>query len=291
MASRDTYKFELELEKRLRKRKWIIPNIGILTSIILISLVWMSLYLFNEGHWWVIFPAGLLAHSFFVVALHDAAHKTITRTKADRWILNIASGLLLLPFFGEAFRNSHLIHHAHSNSENDPLWHENKQHLFNKSRLLYVLCELVPLLFHAYLMLISKKRRKDRKIKGPGINFWFVLFATAVSVLMVLVFKPSIWFVLGLILSLNVFSKLRHWCEHIGTVTNGSNNTFWYPLGLGIGNHDTHHYAPFVSWIVLSIGLLKRKKNSNPLYAFYGVLFRKEFKHYSEEGELIGKDN
>jgi fatty acid desaturase len=290
MSVRNNYKFELELEKRLRKKKWLIPTFGILMSIVLITLVWMSLFLFNKGYWWVIFPAGLLAHSFFVIALHDAAHKAITRTKADRWILNSASGLLILPFFGEVFRNSHLIHHAHSNSENDPLWHENKEFLFKKNRLFYVLCELVPLLFHGFLFLRSRKLQKQRKIKGPGINLWFVLFATSISVALILVLKPSIWFVLGMIVSLNIFGKLRHWCEHIGTDVNGSNNTFWFPLGLGVGNHDTHHYAPFVSWLALSIGLVKRKKNSNPIYAVYGVLFRKEFRHYSEEGNMVGKD-
>jgi fatty acid desaturase len=290
VSVKEIYQYELDLEKDLRKTKWLIPTAGIFVSLVLISSVWLCSYLFNSGHWWVVFPAGLLAHSFFIIAVHDASHESITRSKADRWILNIASGLLLLPFFGEAFRNSHHIHHGNSNSENDPLWHNDKDFLFRNYRLLYVLCEFVPILFHAYLLFRSRKRRKERNIKVLKVNYWLILFAACISTGMIYFFHPSGWFFLGLILSLNFFSKIRHWCEHVGTDTKGSNNTFWYPMGLGIGNHDTHHYAPYISWLTLAFGLRRRKKNSNPFYALFGVLFRKDFIHYSEEGNIMGKN-
>lgn len=291
MSKKALYQYELDLEKKWRKTKWLIPTISILTAVALVFCIWGCLYFFEQGYWWTVFFAGLFAHSFFIIALHDAAHRAITRTKADRWIMNIASGILMLPFFGETFRNSHLIHHGNSNSEYDPLWHDDKKQLFEKYRMFYVVCELIPLVFHGYLTIRSRNKRKTaaKKIKGPGINYWFMLMATGVSVIVVLLLQPSIWFVIGMILMLNFFAKLRHWCEHLGTDPSGANNTFWYPLGFGIGNHDTHHYAAFISWPVLAVGLLKRKKNSNPFYALWGVLFRKDFIHYTEEGNLIGK--
>ena len=130
MNAKSTYEFELTLEKKWRKTTWLIPTISLVTASGLIFLIGCCLYWFEQGHWWTVILAGLLAHSFFIVGVHDAAHKAITRTKLDRWILNISAGLLLLPFFGEAFRNSHLIHHGNSNSEHDPLWHDDKKYLF-----------------------------------------------------------------------------------------------------------------------------------------------------------------
>lgn len=292
MSVKELYQFEIDLEKRWRKRKWLIPFISILTAIALLFGIWVTLYYFEKGNWWTVIFAGLLAHSFFIVALHDASHKSITRSKADRWIMNIAAGFLLLPFFGEAFRNSHLIHHGNSNSEFDPLWHEDKQYLFEKHRFFYVICEFLPLIFSAYLAFQSSKKRKKAvtKIKGPGINYWYILLATGISVAIIIWIKPNVWFVVGMIFILNFFAKLRHWCEHLGTDPDGSNNTFWYPLGMGIGNHDTHHFAPHISWPVLTIGLIKRSKNSNPFYAFFGVLFNNNFIHYTEEGNRINKE-
>ena len=292
MTKKEIYQYEIELEKKWRKTKWLIPAISIVTSMGFLFAIWTCLHYYEKGHWWTVFIAGLFAHSFFIVALHDASHKSITRHQADRWIMNIAAGFLLLPFFGEAFRNSHLIHHSNSNSEYDPLWHEDKQYLFKKSRLFYVLCELIPLVFTTYLTLRSRNKRESasKKIKGPGINYWFVLMASGVSLFIIFYLKPSLWFCIGMIFMLNFFAKLRHWSEHLGTDSSGTNNTFWYPLGMGVGNHDTHHYAAFISWPVLAIGLLKRKKNSNPFYAFYGVLFKKDFIHYTEEGNLIDKN-
>jgi len=291
MSVKTPYKYEIDLEKKWREINWLIPLISLFTSTVLLFSLWVCLHFFERGYWWTVFIAGLVAHSFFIIALHDASHKSITRTKADRWVMNIASGFLLLPFFGEAFRNSHLIHHGHSNSEFDPLWHKDKQHLFEKYRFFYVICELVPLVFMTYLNFRSRSKRKKaaKKIKGPGINLWFILLATIVSAAVIYYLRPNIWFVLGMIFMLNFFSKLRHWCEHLGTDLSGSNNTFWYPLGFGIGNHDTHHYASYISWPVLSIGLLKRKKNSNPLYALWGVLFKKNFIHYTEEGTTLNR--
>jgi len=292
MRIKDLYKFELDLEKKWRKTKWLIPSIGIVVSLVLVFLIWLCNYFFNEGYWWTFAIAAVLGHSLFIVALHDGAHNSITKTWVDRWIMNVAAGILLLPFFGEAFRQSHLIHHGHSNSEDDPLWHSNKKYLYESMRWFYILCEMIPLLFHGYLLLRSsneRKKSKEKEVIGPGINYWFILMATAISTAIILLVIPSIWFVLGMIFGMNILGTIRHWCEHLGTDPKGSNNTFWFPLGMGIGNHDTHHYAAYVSWPVLYVGLLKRKRNSNPFRAIYGVLFNKNFIHYTEEGNRIGK--
>jgi len=33
---------------------------------------------------------------------------------------------------------------------------------------------------------------------------------------------------------------------------------------MGIGNHETHHHHAHLSWLTLSIGLMYRKRQTNP---------------------------
>jgi len=82
------------------------------------------------------------------------------------------------------------------------------------------------------------------------------------------------------LLVLNAFSVLHHWCEHVGYNKERESNTFWFPLGMGIGNHDVHHHAPHLSWFTLWRGLFSRPKTTSESKAIYGVLFDPHFEHY-----------
>ncbi|MEO8087251.1 MAG: fatty acid desaturase [Bacteroidota bacterium] len=287
MNTDSNFQFELKLENRLRKLKWLIPLITITTGSLLLSCILLCLHYFNRQQYWTIIPAGLLAHAFFIVIVHDGAHKSITRTKFDRVLMNLGSALMLLPFYGEPFRKYHLIHHGNANSDVDPLWPAEKEYLFKNARWFYVLCECIPLLFTFYLLIKSNNRKpktsKTQIIKAPTINTWYILFSSFISVLIIILFKPSLWFVSGSIFFLNLSGTLRHWCEHLGTDSKITSNTFWFPMGMGIGNHDTHHHSPHVSWFVLMTGLFYRKKSTDPLKTLYGVLFSKSFIHYKED--------
>ena len=107
-----------------------------------------------------------------------------------------------------------------------------------------------------------------------------MVWATLLSVLVVWLVQPSIWFFLGSLFVLNIGTTLRHWCEHLGTAKDRESNTYWFPLGMGIGNHETHHHHAHLSWLTLSIGLMYRKRQTNPLKALLGVMFDKNFGHY-----------
>jgi hypothetical protein len=52
-------------------------------------------------------------------------------------------------------------------------------------------------------------------------------------------------------------------------------------MGMGIGNHDVHHNIPHLSWFTLWLGLWKRPKTTSVFKAIYGVLFDKQFEHYT----------
>lgn len=275
-------RYEVRLERKMRRVPFLIPLISILTGSALFAGILVCGYFFEQGYYWTFLPAGLMAHSFFIVVVHDAAHKSITRTKMDRYIMNLGCAIMLLPFYGEGFRKYHLIHHANTNSDVDPLWPSQKKALYENYRWLYILCELIPLLYTGFLVFKQSKQtaNKAKEVKAPSINYYHIIWGGVISAALIYWLEPSIYFLITTLLTLNIFSTLRHWCEHLGYDRKKTSNTFWFPLGMGIGNHDTHHEHPHVSWFVLFIGLFKRKKDTRLLRTVHGVFFKKSFHHY-----------
>ncbi len=277
--------FEQKWEERWRKIPILIPLITLFTGAALYFLLILCAYYFNSGYHWTVIPAGLVAHAFFIVIVHDGAHQSITRSPFDRILLNLGSALMFLPFYGEGFRKYHLMHHGNTNSTEDPLWPPHKKKLYQERRWLYVLCELIPLLFTFYLLVQSSKAnsKKEKQIKGPTINYNHLIWAFAVSGILFYFLPLSLYFFLGTLFFVNVFSTLRHWCEHLGRDLNRESNTFWFPLGMGIGNHEVHHQAAHLSWFSLFIGLFRRKKDTSVLGTVSGVFFQKDFHHYEQK--------
>jgi fatty acid desaturase len=241
--------------------------------------------LFEAGHYWVILFSGMLAHAFFIVVVHDGAHKSITRGKMDRIIMNIGSGLMLMPFYAEPFRKFHLIHHSNTNTDVDPLWPDTKKNLYDNHRFFYLMCTMIPLLFTLYLIVTQQRKVKkmNRVVMSPRMNFYHIAWSSLISATIIYLARPSLAFVLCTLLVLNMFSVLRHWCEHLGYNNEHESNTFWFPMGMGIGNHDVHHHIPHLSWFTLWLGLWKRPKTTSVFRAIYGVLFDKKFEHYMAE--------
>jgi fatty acid desaturase len=275
-------RYEISLERKMRQLSFLIPFITIATGLALFIGILFCAYYFEQGHFWTFLPAGLIGHAFFIVIVHDGAHKSITRSKLDRYIMNLGCAVMLLPFYGEGFRKYHLIHHANTNSNIDPLWPSKKKKLYENYRWLYILCELVPLLYTGFLVFTQKKQTSEvtQRTKSPRINYYHIIWGSVLSISLILWLQPPVYFLIATLLTLNIFSTLRHWCEHLGYDRTKTSNTFWFPLGMGIGNHDTHHEHPHVSWVVLFIGLFKRKKDTRLLRTVFGVFFKKSFHHY-----------
>ncbi|NOQ71825.1 MAG: hypothetical protein GQ574_07485 [Crocinitomix sp.] len=275
-------RYEIRLERKMRRIPFLIPFITIATGFTLFAGILICAYYFQEGLLWTFLPAGLMGHAFFIVVVHDGAHKSITRSKLDRYLMNLGCAVMLLPFYGEGFRKYHLIHHANTNSNVDPLWPSQKKQFYENYRWLYILCELVPLLYTGFLVFAQKKQSSElaTKAKSPRINYYHIIWGSAISIGLIFWLQPPIYFLVGTLLTLNIFSTLRHWCEHLGYDRTKTSNTFWFPLGMGIGNHDTHHEHPHVSWFVLFLGLFKRKKDTRLWRTVFGVFFKKSFHHY-----------
>lgn len=273
---------EEQIEEKLRRRKWLIPLVSIVVSVGLFLMISFLVTLFRAGHYWTILPAGFIAHAFFIILVHDGGHRSITRTPFDSVLMNVGAGMMLVPFYAEPFRKVHLKHHINTNTVHDPLWSDAKSNLYKNRRWFYLLCQLIPLLFTAYVLSRPNKPvdSKPNEIKKIKIRPLFILFATAISLSIILLFKPPLFFVIGTLFVLQFVAAVRHWCEHMGDQQHIESNTFWFPFGMGIGNHDVHHDHPDYSWLTLSVGLFYRKKDTSFLKTLYSILFKRNFQHY-----------
>ncbi|MBI3134048.1 MAG: fatty acid desaturase [Bacteroidetes bacterium] len=271
---------EQKIETFLRKYTWLLYLVTILTAALLYVGIYFSMLLFKEGYYWSLVLSGLLAHSFFVITMHDGAHRSITGTAFDYTIMNFCAGLIVLPLYTELFKKYHLLHHAHTNTENDPLWNGMKEKLFNEKRGLYAVLQCLPFVFNLYVI-INGKREKKAGQKG-GVNYFQVLLSLVVAAVVVITAKPGIWFVLGTFTVMTTLGAIRYWGEHMGTLDGKESNTHWFPLGMGIGNHDVHHHHTNYSWLTLTIGLLFRKLDTNPFKSLWGIFFDKKFHHYKK---------
>jgi fatty acid desaturase len=129
-----------------------------------------------------------MGHAFFIVTVHDGAHKSITRSKVDRYLMNLGCAVMLLPFYGEGFRKYHLIHHANTNSNVDSLWPKQKKNLYENYRYLNILCELVPLLYTGFLVFTQKIQTADeiKTAKWPRINYLHILWGSVISIYLII---------------------------------------------------------------------------------------------------------
>lgn len=278
--------YEEVLESRFRRSSWRIPSLtGISASCIYIFLIYFH-KIFAFGGIWILPISGLFLHSWMILLVHEGTHRNITRSKFDRWIINFASAFVFLPFYGEPFRLSHLKHHARTNLHDDPLWPRWKLELFRKNRIFYVLLEFLPLV-SSFFTLFRKSDSpvavtgNERKSLFFGETFFFLLLSFLVSGLLFFWLRPDVWFVFGTFFFANFWGCFRHWSEHTGFSGERESNTFYFPLGFGIGNHDVHHENPNLSWLSLSLGLRKRKMNISIFESFAGICFSKEYIHYA----------
>lgn len=278
--------FELNREKKLeqffRRNSWLLLLVTLSVSGLLYLGIYYSMTLFDQGHYWAIVLSGLLGHSFFVILMHDGAHKSLTRTKWDHVIMNVSAGLIILPIYTELFKKYHLMHHAHTNTDKDPLWNGFKEKLFKEKRILYAILQCVPFAFNFYVVLQSKDSKDKLKSKAAKPNIYLIILSLIVAGSIIYFARPNVWFVLGSFAVMTTLGAVRYWGEHMGTSVDKESNTHWFPLGMGIGNHEVHHHQPDYSWLTLTIGLLFRKMDTNPFKSIKGIFFDRDFRHYKK---------
>jgi hypothetical protein len=265
------------IERALRRRRWIVPAATFATVTALVAGLWLCLVAWRLGHLWSALIAGFLAHGVMVVAVHDGAHRAITRTPVDRYLCSIAAGLLIMPFYGEAFHRYHLMHHRYANGPHDPLYLPSKARLFARGRLRYMVLDCIPML----LSVVCKQTSLADGVEAAPIGWRYVACGLATSGIVIALAWPPWIFVAATIVSLYVLSSVRDWCEHWGHDPTRVANAYWFPFGFGIGNHDAHHRWPRYSWLTMWIGLWSRPKDTHPLRAALRMATDPTFLHYT----------
>jgi len=273
---------EPPIERALRQWAWLVPTITVGTTGLLAALLWMCERYFSAGHGWIVIVSGLLTHAVMVVGVHDGAHRAITKTPFDRYYCSIVAGLLVLPLYGEVFRRYHLLHHAHVNGPNDPLYLPAKAKLFEKNRFVYMILDVVPML----LAVVCKQTQTAPDIKAPPVGLRYLGVGLLTCGIMLYFVRPSLVFVGLNVVSLYFWASIRDWCEHFGTDEHRVANAYFFPLGMGIGNHEAHHRWPHYSWITMELGLWRRKMDTNPLHAAVQIVTNPRFRHYTASGKI-----
>jgi hypothetical protein len=214
--------------------------------------------------------AAVVLHAVFILVVHEATHGNVLRRPADDWLGSVACGLLLLPFTAEVFQPVHRIHHRLANRPGDTNWSPLRARLFARSRLLYALYELVPVV-NGLDRVRGRHPRNARRLAAA----WAAAFLTW------LVFRPTLVYWMLVVAALNGVTTLRSWVEHFGFDPACGANTYWFPLSFGIGNHEVHHAVPRLSALALSLGLPFRAKDRLVVVAPLLVLFSGRYRHYS----------
>ena len=103
---------EIRVEKSLRSIKPLIPLLTLITGAGLIVVLFYLMTAFDEGYYWVLFASGIVLHAVMIVVVHEGTHLAITRnSRIDSLIINVFSGIVMIPVYAEFFRKYHLIHH------------------------------------------------------------------------------------------------------------------------------------------------------------------------------------
>jgi fatty acid desaturase len=272
---------EQRAEALLRRIPVVVPALTLVAVAGLYAGIGACQRLFEGGAGAIVVLSGLLVHAFVIVLVHDGSHRAITRTRADCVAMNLGSGLVLLPFYAELFRRYHLIHHAHTNEAVDPLWPPFKKRLYAEHRRLYMLAELLPFLFTILLLVLGARRETARRAQGPPVRAGYLALSLCTAIATAWWVRPPLAFVLLSLLCANAWGAVRHWCEHMGFDRAREGNTFRFPLGMGVGNHDAHHRHPGFSWISMAAGLALRPKDTGPLRTVWAMLRHPEYMPYA----------
>jgi fatty acid desaturase len=212
---------------------------------------------------------GLIVHGLFVLIVHEATHGNVFGHAVDAWLGNVALGALVLPFMAESYQHTHRVHHKLTNKQGDPGWTPFRQRLFTRSRFLYALYELVPIVNNID-RLREKCPRDPRKVLVAWVGAAIVLALA----------RPPVAFVALLYVGLNIVNAVRVWTEHFGRWRGRASNLYACPFGFGIGNHALHHETPKIPALALAIGVAVREKDASMLTAPYHVCFTSDYRPF-----------
>jgi fatty acid desaturase len=213
---------------------------------------------------------GVLVHGLFILMVHECTHGNVLARPWDDWIGNAAIGMLLLPFLAERYQMTHRLHHIRANQVGDTNWTPFRQRLFRRSRLLYAVYELIPVVNN-----LDRLRDEVRPGKRSRTLFAWLCAAATWAVC-----QPPLMYWILVVIGLNTINALRLWVEHFGHYQRRVSNTYFCPLGFGIGNHEIHHRHPRIPALVLAVCLALRRKDASVFTGVWKLLTDEHYAHF-----------
>jgi fatty acid desaturase len=211
--------------------------------------------------WLVILPLGYIHFAYYTL-VHESIHGNVARRADLGWVHSVLGwlGALNMMTSYPALRRIHLLHHQHTNTDQDPdynlchgpLWKSVGRVVFLRTLLLLPLpiVRLVP----AAAYTIKQARLKPNELKIHAITvtalqlaFWVAVALGYAKIALLLYWVPMM---IGLVL-LNVFFQ---WLPHVPFEKSdryGKARVYW-PVGhrllLGQNLHLGHHLWPSVPY-------------------------------------------
>lgn len=266
---------EIQLARRLKPWRRAIAMLALAIFLAGVALVWGA-----GAVLFAVCPAGIapaiplllgvLVHGLFILVVHDCTHGNVLGRPQDDWIGSAAMGMLLLPFLAERYQMSHRVHHRRANQVGDTNWTPFRQRLFRRSRLLYAVYELIP-------VVNNLDRIREGVTSGKRSQ---ALFAWLCAVATWAIFAPPLLYWLLVVVGLNTINALRLWVEHFGHYAGRISNTYYCPLGFGIGDHEVHHRHPRIPALVLTAALMLRRKDASLLSGIRSLLLDRGYAHF-----------
>jgi fatty acid desaturase len=268
--------WECGVTQRLGSKRVLLSALALLLFTLLVSVVWWWLPMQAHGWWRVIagLGAGVVLHGAFILVVHEAAHRNLFGRRSDRWLGALATGALLLPFVAGRYARTHLIHHARANRLGDNNWTPLRERLYRRSRLAYVLYELLPVVNNLD-RLAGQTERADHV---AALVAWLVAVVVWWTAQVELEWYG--WCLLGL----TAMNAARLWVEHMGPAIGHGRLANTYggcPLGFGIGHHALHHRHPQVPAPILMVGLWLRRHDAHVLTGWWHLLHDRSWCHFS----------
>lgn len=228
---------------------------------------------------------------------HEASHFCLSENKNTNDFLSNIFAFWPLGITTSGYRNVHISHHNHMNTESDPeLAHRSARKpqydlpIKLPKVLYYAFSDLFGFSIKDYLIIVTFSKPSTRREYIPLImvHIAFIL----VSIISNYWWIPAIWYV-SLITSFMMFFRLRTFFEHLGTEDTHRIHLSWIAKHIlaphNIWYHWEHHKYPTIPYY--NLPKIRRILNKVPVLSLKNLIIFYEHSKEIESGQVLKLKN
>lgn len=282
------FQFDKKELKALSKTKPYLHAFAILFDwTMIVAAIYLCLQFFNPATYLLaIIIIGARMHALAIL-MHDATHFRFLKNRKWNDLLTNCTSMYFIFFSIEQYRQNHLAHHSHLNTEEDPDWFSKigvEEFQFPKTKRAFLMTLFSYLILYKGIRdalwflkrfgATKKKKSPDKKTNWVKPLFYLLLFGT-ITVLGIWKYFLLFWIV-PYFSTFFMFQYIRSVAEHFGDLaydhlltstrsvkTNWIERFFFAPHN--VGYHLEHHLYPGVPFYNLPKlhQLLMKEENYN----------------------------